>query len=103
MTFGFQLIAVFGRSAVLPHNSIVNGFTGLLVPYDGGFPLVGNANAGHLVGSDPFPGHHFSHYAELGRPDLFRIMFHPSRMWVVLLEFFLRYSNNITRMIKQDS
>src|SRR5262249_54670477 len=40
-----QRLAVFGGTAILPYDRIVDRLSGLAVPNNTGFPLIGDANA----------------------------------------------------------
>jgi hypothetical protein len=45
MTFFFQFVTVIGSAPILPNNGIIYRLPGFAIPYDRGFPLVGNTNA----------------------------------------------------------
>ena len=45
----FQLITVFCRTPALPYDSIAYRLSGLLIPYDGRLPLIGNAQRGNIL------------------------------------------------------
>src|ERR1700678_167149 len=52
MAGGTKLVAGFGRATILPDDGIMDGITGLAIPDDGGFALVGNTEAGDIAGTD---------------------------------------------------
>ncbi len=47
-----ELLADVGSAAALPNDGVVNRLAGLFFPDDGGFALVGDADAGDLIGID---------------------------------------------------
>src|SRR5690606_18046049 len=49
MSFLTDLLAIVGGTSILPYNGIVDRFAGLLVPYDGRLPLVGDADCFYSV------------------------------------------------------
>ena len=58
-----QQIAIFRSAATLPHDSLINRATGHLIPHDGGFALVGDANASDIGGSNIQLAHGLVHQA----------------------------------------
>ena len=60
-----QLVAVLGRTAVLPDNGVVDGFFGVDVPYDGRLTLVGDADAGNVKTVDVDGGDGFRYHRSL--------------------------------------
>ena len=51
-SLAFQFVAVFGGTAVLPYDGIVDGFFRILVPDDSRFSLVGDADTGNVQSVD---------------------------------------------------
>ena len=60
-----QLVAVLGRTAVLPDNGVVDGFFGVDVPYDGRLTLVGDTDAGNVKTVDVDGGDGFRYHRSL--------------------------------------
>ena len=99
----FQFIAKGSRPSVLPHNGIVHRLTRVAFPYHRGFPLIGNANGSNIFCMQACKANGFYSHAQLGTPNLHRIMFYPARLWKYLCKFFLCGGNNFTRNIKNNS
>ena len=79
-TLILQFVAIVRSSPVLPHDRIINRFLRLGIPHNGGFTLVGDTDTGNI---QPIDIHHRNGLRNDGclrRPDLVRIVFHPSRL-----------------------
>ena len=80
----FKLVTHVGCSSALPYDGVIHGDSGILVPYNGCFPLVRYA-----YGRD-FRGLYFSLYhgvnccAVLGVINILGIMLNPAGLWVNL-------------------
>ena len=75
---GAQGGAGVGGAAVLPDNRVVDRLTGVTVPHNGGFALVGDADGGDVGGLDARLGDGAAHNGNDRGPYLLRIMFHPA-------------------------
>lgn len=100
---GFQLVAVFAGAAALPDDGVADGLPGLLVPDDGGLPLVGDADGGDVLGSGADFVHGREGHAQLGGPDLIGVVLHPAGSRVILGKFLLRDAADLTRFVEQDT
>ena len=87
----FQLVAVLCGTAILPYNGIVNGFFCIYIPNDGGLTLIGDTNSGNVQTVDIDSRDSLGDDRSLGRPDLIRIVLHPSWFGEVLCKLFLCY------------
>ena len=47
-----QLFTDGGSTAALPYNSVIDRLAGMLVPDNGGFPLVSNTDCGYFICRD---------------------------------------------------
>ena len=102
MPLGGQFVAKSGGTAVLPNDSVVDGFSSSTVPDERRFALVGNPNSRNLCGRYLSLAQHGTSYTELGIPDLRSIVFDPSRLGKDLSKLLLRYRNNFTFPIEED-
>src|ERR1019366_3958818 len=50
MALCFELCTEYGGTAILPDDGVINRLAGCAVPNDGSFPLVGDADGGHITG-----------------------------------------------------
>ena len=98
----FQAVAIIGRPPVLPNDGMADGLARAGVPDNGGFPLVGDADTGHLFTGKPGHGHGFRHHGRLGSPDLTGVMLHPARSREMLGKLLLRHAEHIAGMVKND-
>ena len=96
----FKLFTQRGGAAALPHNGIVDGAAGFLIPYDGGFTLIGDADGGNFFGRYVAFGQYLHHHAVLGRINFHRIVFHIAGLGVVLGELFLSHGDDILLAIE---
>src|ERR1039457_68474 len=92
-----------GGAAALPDDGMVDGFAGLAVPDNRGFPLVGNADSGDLGGLNPrrlqglLAG--FFHRA----PNLIGVMLNPAGLGEILGEFLVGAPHHLARVVKEVS
>ena len=96
-------IAVFAGAAALPDDGVADGLPGLLVPDDGGLPLVGDADGGDVLGPGADLVHGREGHAQLGGPDLIGVVLHPAGSRVILGKFLLRDAADLTRFVEQDA
>ena len=84
-----EAVAVFCGSPALPYDCIVNGQSGFLVPYHGGFALVCDADGLYVFVRAVYFEDCFLGNSHLRRPDFHGIVFHPARLRVNLRKFLL--------------
>ena len=96
-------VAVLGSSAALPDDCMINGISGILIPYNCRFSLIGNSDRRNIRSLRTDHIHGFHRYAKHTRPDFIRIMLHPARLRKVLMELALCYTAHFTFFIKQDA
>ena len=97
-----QFLADWGGAAALPYDGVINGAAGLLIPHDGGFPLVGDADGGDLLRRNVAFGQHLHHNAVLGGIDLHRIMLHIAGFGVMLGKFLLPHGDDVLLPVEQN-
>ena len=95
-----QFLADRGGAAALPYDGVINGAAGLLIPHDGGFPLVGDADARHLPHVHAALGQNLHQNAVLAGVNLHRVMLHPARFWVNLRKLLLCHAADFSLLIK---
>ena len=84
-----ELLADIRGAAALPDDGVVNRLTGLTLPNDGGFTLVGDADGGNFVGVDIGFRQHFDQRRALRGPNLHRVVLNPAWLRINLFEFTL--------------
>ena len=99
----FQRFAKRGGAPALPHDGVVNRTAGLLVPDDGGLPLVGDADAGDLPHVHPALSQHLHQHAVLAGVYLHGVVLHPAGMGIVLGEFLLGKLHDVLVFVEQDA
>ncbi len=97
-----QLLADGGGAAALPDDGVADRPPGVPFPNDGGFPLVGDADAGNLLGVDAALGQHLHQHPVLGGVDFHGVVLHPAGMGVVLGKFLLGQPHNVLLLVKED-
>ena len=75
---------------VLPDDGVVDRLAGRAVPDDRGLALVGDADAGDVLGRDAGLRHGLAHGRDRRRPDFLRIVLDPARRGIDLPQFLLR-------------
>ena len=75
---GFEVVAGLGGAAVLPDNGVVDGLAGFAIPDDGGFALVGDADAGDVGKLEAGLGERFGDDTGLGGPDFIGVVLDPA-------------------------
>ena len=98
-----QALAVVRRSAALPDDGVVYGQSRILIPDDRRLSLVRDADGRDLLRLGAGFQDRFLRHAQLGRPDLHRVMLHPARMGIDLFEFLLRDRHLIAFAVKDDA
>jgi hypothetical protein len=97
-----QVVADGGRAPALPDDGVVDRLAGGLVPDDGGFPLVGDADGGHFLGADAHGLKNLAGHAHLAAPDFHGVMLDPAGLGVDLGEFLLGHADALARLVEQD-
>ena len=100
---GGDMLADFCGAAALPNDGVVDGLTGVLVPNDGGFALVGDTNSGDVSGSGTGVGHSLLGDLQLSGPNLYSVMLNPTGLGEDLSEFLLCHTAHLTLLIEQDA
>ena len=75
---------------------------GLAVPDDGRFALVRDADGVDVPGSETRPRDRLGGYAQLRRPDLFRVVLDPAGLGEDLLELLLRDGRDVAVLVEDD-
>ena len=102
-TFFFQTVTVFGSSAALPYDSMINGFSCIFVPYNGSLTLVGDADGSYIRCSNTNHIHGLYCYPQHTGPNFICIVFYPSWLWKILVKFPLCHAAHSTFLIKQNA
>ena len=100
--FACELFNDFLGAGVLPDDCVVDGLTGVLVPHDGGFTLVGDADCSDFVVVDFAVCH--SHCYDLTDvlPNLGCVVLDPAGLGEDLLVLELALSHVLARLVEQD-
>src|SRR5699024_7540815 len=96
-----QCVAYGCRMAGLPDDGVVYRFAGVLVPDDGGFTLVRDADAGNFTDSHTAIADQLSERRQHGRADLARSMLDPARLWKNLFELALCATRDVPAVVEQ--
>src|SRR5262249_60702643 len=99
--FPLQLVAHEGRAPALPDDGVVNRLSARAIPYDGRLALVGDADGGDVFGSDADLRERLARAVELRTPDVFGVVFNPTRPWKDLREFLLRDARDASLSVEQ--
>ena len=81
---------------------MVNGGAGLAVPDDGGFALVGNAHRADVGRLEARLGQRLFGGAQLGAPDLARVMLYPARLRIDLRQLQLGRCHDAALRVEDD-
>ena len=87
---------------VLPDDGVVDRLAGGAVPHDRGLALVGDADAGDVLGRDAGLGHRGAHGRDHRRPDLLRIVLDLARRRIDLAQLLLRAGDRRERCVEHD-
>ena len=101
--FCLQRIAVFRGPAALPDDCVIDGLSGIAVPDDRGFTLIGDADRGNFCSSCSDFIHCLDSDTEHARPDFICIVLDPARLWKVLGKFALRTAADLPLLVEQDA
>src|SRR6185503_2439902 len=97
------MIAIICRSPVLPNNGVIHWVARFAIPYNGGFPLVGDAYGTYVFPVNAHFCSRFGGYPRLGGPYLGWVMLHPARLRKNLRKFFLGNRSYLPFVIKDNS
>ena len=97
-----QPVHNIGGAAALPHDGVVDGPSGGFIPQNGGFTLIGDADARHLGRGNVRRGEHLQHGGVLRGPYLHRVLLDPAFMRVVLGQLVLTDGENVLFAVKKD-
>ena len=100
---GGEFVAVGGSPAALPDDGIVHRAAGELVPHDGGFSLIGDADGGDVRSGGTDIGQSLPGNLQLGRPDLVCVVLNPAGLGEDLGKFLLGYGTDLTGFVKQNA
>ena len=95
-----QGIAVGGGSSALPYDGVMYGLAVSFIPEDGGFSLVGDADAGNIFCGDAQLFNGTTGNFQLRIPDFHGVMFHPAGVGVILLELLLGGTQHFAVFVK---
>jgi hypothetical protein len=98
---GAEALAEGSGAAVLPDDGVGDG-TAVAVPYDGGLPLVGDADGGDVGGTGLDARHNLAGGVQLRLPDRLGVVLHPAGLRVDLLERLLGGGDDRSRAVKED-
>src|ERR1700722_12155807 len=102
MASSTKLVADFGRATILPDDGIMDGITGLAIPDDGGFALVGDAETGDVAGTNAGASERLDRHRNLREPDFLRVLLHPARLGINLTDFFLGHGANLPFLVENN-
>ena len=97
-----QLLAIIGRTPVLPDDGVIDRETGFAIPYDRRFALIGNTDTSDMGIRHIRFCHRFLDGGRLRVPDLVRIMLHPAGFREILLKRFLRQCDDSPLVVEKD-
>ena len=95
-----QMTANVRCPAALPNDGVAHRLTGVFIPHNGRFPLVGDANGGNVCGAGTNTGKRLPGNGQLSFKNFIRIVLHPAGLWENLGKFLLRHSADIPRLVK---
>ena len=85
----FQFGAIVGGAPILPDNGRMDRCTGLRIPHQGGFTLIGDTDGRHITGTQTALFKRLAADLEGAQPQLFAVMLNPAILREVLLELLL--------------
>ena len=100
--FGLELGTAVGRAPVLPDNRPIDRLTGVAVPDECGFTLIGETDGGNPVGRNAGLRHRLFADLQARRPDVLGLVFYPAIGWEMLRELLLPDALNSQRCVKHD-
>src|SRR5690606_40885058 len=81
---------------------IINGLSGIPIPDNYRFPLIGDPDSGYIRSVNPLFSSGLGGRTNLGRPNFQGIVLNPTRFRKILCKFFLGYRNNVALFIKNN-
>ena len=97
-----KLFNDFLGAGVLPDDCVVDGLTGVLIPHDGGFTLVGDTHGSDFVVVDLAVCHGGSHDLTHVLPNLDCVVLNPASLGEDLLVLELTLSHVLACLVEQD-
>lgn len=97
-----QRLAVGAGASILPDDRTMQGLPGTPVPQQGGFALVGHADAGDFLGRRPDTLHHLPAGAQYRLPDILGVVLDPAAGGKMLGEFFLRHARDPPLAVEEN-
>ena len=97
-----QRITIGCGSSALPDNGMINRLAVALVPEDGGFALVGDADGGNFPCGNAKLGNGIARNRKLCFPDFQSVMLHPAGVGIVLLKFLLRNAFHLPVLVEKN-
>ena len=98
-----QLLAQGRGSPALPDNGVVYRTSRVFIPDHGGFPLVGDADGGHLLRGHSRLSQGLGENGKLSRPDLHRVLLHPAGLRIVLGQLPLGHPHDVLLPVKYNA
>src|SRR5690554_3404395 len=89
MAIRLELGAQRSGTAILPDNSVVDGLSGLTVPYNRRFPLIGNPDAGQVRRLDTGFFQSLAAHRQSAVPYFHGVMFNPAVSGKILVKLLL--------------
>ena len=102
MPGGAQRRAGVGGAPVLPDDGVMDRLAVDAIPDDRGFALVGDADAGDVLGADARPWPSPRARSRPRRPDFLRIVLDPSRRRIDLAQLLLRDGDRRKLVVEHD-
>src|SRR5262249_46613961 len=102
MSIPFKLVAETGGAAILPHNRMMNRLTRTPIPHHSGLALIRYPNGADIRRFQARTRQSVAGDLELARPNLHRIMFHPTRLRENLLKLLFLHCADRTRLVKKN-
>ncbi len=94
-----QSVAVLGRPAALPHDSVIHRLSGILIPDYCSLSLISYAYSLYVLICTSYLQKRLLSHSHLSGPDLHRVVFHPSVLGILLSELFLSNAHHISFLI----
>ncbi len=98
---GGELVDDGRRAAALPHDGVHHGLPRFAIPHHGGLALVRDADAVDVVRGEVVRHEQLGERTELGRQNVARVVFHPSRLGVDLRKRVLHRIDDVTERVDE--
>ena len=102
MALRLQFAALLRGAPVLPHDGVVDRFTGVFIQNEGGFTLVGHADGGNLCAFAFGLCYRLLAYRQRTGPDVFWVMLYPAVGRIMLCKFLLSNRDDLGIRAKND-